>query len=220
MPSLPALRRGAGYPKPHTTGHRLHAYSVHFGPNIWRPSSRHAPRDTKLKLRPVSCPPTPSASPYFTPPAHTQHATTLPCLSPTPPIIPPHTPPHPSPTHSTRYHTTTPPTLHPTPPPFYCGASFVHNKLASKSASKQSTLRALLLTPTLPAAHCRPCLQSLDFSGRLARRYIMFWDWVMGTFRPHPWDPGSDESLDPACGHKGGSNTLGGSEKYIKQKLG
>ena len=26
-------------------------------------------------------------------------------------------------------------------------------------------------------------------------RYIMLWDWVMGTYRPHPLDPGSQESL-------------------------
>ena len=26
-------------------------------------------------------------------------------------------------------------------------------------------------------------------------QYIMFWDWVMGTFRLHPQDAGSVESL-------------------------
>ena len=39
-------------------------------------------------------------------------------------------------------------------------------------------------------------------------QYIMLWDWVMGTFRPHPQDPGSVEELRKAEKERAGELEL------------
>ena len=55
----------------------------------------------------------------------------------------------------------------------------------------------------IPAQHAVPTMSA---SGR----YIMLWDWVMGTFRPHPQDVGSKESMRRAAAEPASYKEKGG----------